>query len=117
MEDCSDLPDRDDFLEQLEARWRQARAEGIDSTGAPPTGLVDEIAEEVVDIAAWSLPLYQRVRRLGRTLERLKQLERFVQAARDRIGTDGRAGHGNAHGTVQWLHAELAEIEGGQPCG
>jgi len=59
------------FARAVEARLRQGESEyGDTSFGRPPEELAGEVAEELLDVCAWSYILWCRVRALEARLER-----------------------------------------------
>jgi hypothetical protein len=64
--------DVDRFVERLRARLQAgARTYGDSSFTRPAGELVDEVMQELEDVAGWSLILWSRVARLRERVERL----------------------------------------------
>lgn len=99
------MNDFDDFLAVVRARLERGRTDFEDrSLDRPATELVDEIGEELADVAGWAAVLWVRLQRIRELAERVEDVgsadtlpppSRLVGADRDAAlaALDAREGH------------------------
>ena len=102
---------QNEFVTHIRARWAQGAVDyGDRSFRAPLPNLCDEMLEEAVDIAAWMLFAYDRIRNFQTNAGNLDALLQFVAVCRKELHT----GHATTHVAIHRMRRALEALDAGE---